>query len=359
MTSQDLKQYIFKNEKIEYILEELGCSFIDFHPDKNYYTATQPDGDNKLGVIICNNEFLGYFSYSRNINIDEHKDIFYFIGQTKKYTFAETMRYVHNLLGLKYTFKKDEHVEKIEEKYDPLSVFTKYDKKYKTRNVLDFNILNEEILNDFEPLTHISWLREGIAPWTSKKFGLCYSYKYHRQIVPIRWWWNGYLAATNARTTVENYELFDIKKYILTPGYNKSNNLYGLWENYKSIEEAGYIVIGESEKSVLKRDSLGDSTWVALSGKTLSEEQARIISGLNINEVVIALDQDVPLVEVWDICEKLFRIKKVSYIYDKHGLLGDKDSPADAKNKIYEFLYKYRVTYDENMHQKYMKSLGR
>ena len=60
----------------------------------------------------------------------------------------------------------------------------------------------------------------------------------------------GELLGYNARTSVENYELFDIPKYFITLGYQKQNNIYGLYENYKSIKEADYVTVFESEKSV-------------------------------------------------------------------------------------------------------------
>lgn len=359
MTSKDLKVYIYENNKIEYILKELGCLFIEFHPEKNYYSATQVDGDNKSGVIIKNNSYLNYYSYSRNINVDEGKDLFYLIQVTKKFTFAETMKYVHKLLGLQYTFKKEKPKEEIDEKYNPLAIFQNVEKRRKSVNVLDFKPLDENILDDYEPTIHIDLFREGIIGKTIKKFGLMYSYKWKRSIFPHRFWSTGELIGINARSSIEDCEELGISKYFITPGMPKSINLYGLYENYKDIEKAGYITIFEAEKSVLKRDSLNDSTGVALSGHSISDEQVRIILGLNIREVVIALDKDVPLEEVWHICEKFFRQRKVSFIWDKHNLLGPKDSPADAPNKIYEFLFKYRITYDERMHKKYEKSLGR
>ena len=131
----------------------------------------------------------------------------------------------------------------------------------------------------------------------------------------------GQLIGYNARTSVENYDLFDIKKYYLTPGMKKELNLYGLYQNMEDIEKKHVIVIGESEKNVLKRDSRGDSTWVALSGKNISEEQVRIIRGLNVVEIVVALDKDAPIEEVWSICER-FPGKKVTYIYDANGKTG-------------------------------------
>ena len=359
MTALELKSYILKNNKVEYILDSLGCRSITYHPEKEYYSATQPDGDNKQGVIIKQCEYLNYYSYSRHIDVSEGKDIFSLIQESKNISFKDAMKYVHKLLGLKYTFKKEE--PKIEEvhKYDPVAIFERASGKTKTVNVLDFDILDEKVLDDFVPMIHIDLFREGITKRAIDRYGLCYSYRYKRTYFVHRYWSTGEIIGMNGRTSIENAEELGIDKYYLTPGMPKSINLYGLYENYDAIQKAGYVVVYESEKSVCKRSSLLDDTGVAISGHILSEEQARILSGLNIHEVVIALDKDVPIEEVWCMCEKFFHLRKVSYIYDKHDLLGPKDSPADSKNKVYEFLFKYRVTYDENIHRKYLESLGR
>jgi DNA primase len=174
----------------------------------------------------------------------------------------------------------------------------------------------------------------------------------------MRYWLTGELLGFNQRTTVENYEEFGIKKYFITPTYPKALNLYGLYENYDAIQKAGYVVVAESEKSVLKRDSLGDSTVVALSGKSISQEQIRILIGLNA-EIVIALDKDADINEVRFICEKFYHIRPVSYIYDKWGILNEKDAPMDSNNKNYEFLFNNRVKYDRREHEAYLESLER
>lgn len=57
------------------------------------------------------------------------------------------------------------------------------------------------------------------------------------------------------------------------------------------------------------------------------------------------------------ICEQFFRARKVSYVKDRWDLLGEKDAPADAENKVYNFLMKHRVRYDESEHQKYLNSI--
>ena len=355
MTALELKSYILENNKVEYILDSIGCHSIVYHPQKEYYSATQPDGDNKQGVIIKNCEYLNYYSYSRNIDVEEGKDIFSLIQESKKISFVETMKYVHKLFGLKYTFKKEE--PKVEEpKYNPVAIFEKAAGKNKTVNVLDFNILDEDVLDDFVPTIHIDLFREGITKRAIDRYGLCYSYRYKRSYFVHRYWSTGEIIGMNGRTSVENGEELGIDKYYLTPGMPKSINLYGLYENYDAIQKAGYVVVYESEKSVCKRSSLLDDTGVAISGHTLSDEQARILIGLNV-DIIISMDNDVPIQEVRHMCEAMWRSRNVYYTLDKHDLLQPKSSIADAPNKVFEFMMKYKVKYNEYEHQQYKKGL--
>lgn len=358
MTSLELKKYIIDNKKIEYILKDLGCRDIVFHPAKDYYSATQPSekSDNKMGVIIKNCDNLNYYSYSHNIHIDDGKDIFNFIEDTKNIKFGEAIQYVCKLLGLEYKYSINQKKEK--NKKDPLALFKRAASKRRRLYYVDeIKEMQSNVLDDLFKGVHISWYKDGIMPWTAEKFGLCYSYRQKRQIIPIRYWMDGRLVGTNARTTVENYDLFNIRKYFISPGYNKTANIYGFWENQNDIEKAGYCVIFEAERSVLKRDSLHDSTGLALQGHSISEEQVRIILSLDIHEVVIAMDKDVPIEEVWSICERFYLKRTVTYFIDKYKLLGSKDSPADAKNKIYNYLFRYREKYDEEKHNSYMNKL--
>lgn len=361
MNSKELKEYILKNNKVEEILEDLGCSKIKFHEPRGkdtcgYWSAARNGGDNPMGVVIKNCEYLNYYSYSQGIDIDEGKDIFAFIQDTKHITFTDTMKYVHKLLGLKYEFKLPKVDDK--PKFDPLAIFKKAATKKRYVDVRDVMYLDENILDDFVPMLHIDMLRDGVMPKSAKKFGWMYSYKHHRQIIPFRDFETGALVGYTGRSTIESCEELGISKYFISPGYNKQANLYGLWENKESICKAGYITIFESEKSVLKRDSRNDSTGVAISGHSLSNLQVEIILGLQgVTEVVIAMDKDVPIEEVWAMCEKFYHLRKVSYIEDQWDLMGAKDSPADSHDKIYKFLFKHRIEYDESKHKQYLDSL--
>ena len=358
MTVLELKKYIFHEGKIEFILNEIGCGHIVYHPTKEYYSCSNCNGDNKTAINISNNEYLNCRNYTREKEFDENSDLLTLVQynkslNNKNFSFFDTVKYLHKLLGLPLTFKKQEEKKKV---VDPLYIFKKVKAKRKRQNVLDFQVLDESELQDFVPYVHIDFFREGIMPWTVKKFGLAYSYRFKRNVIPLRYWLTGELLGFNMRTSVENYELFDIKKYFITPGYPKQMNLFGLWENKQFIQEKGYVIVYEAEKSVLKRDSLNDSTGVAVSGHEISDEQVKILIGLNC-EIVIAFDKDIDIDHIRHCCEKFYGIRKVSYIWDKYDLLGEKDSPADAQNKIFEFLMQYRVTYDYEEHNKYLKSL--
>ena len=356
MTVNELKEYIYENNKIEYILNEIGCHSITYHPNKEFYSCGNYNGDNKGAINIRNNSYLGVTNYTRQKEFGDNSDIITLVQYNKNMSFIEAVKYIHKILDLPFEFKKPEKPQK---KYDPLNVFKRVLRCNRTIvNVDDIKVLEDKILNDYVPLLHHSWIKEGITERTRKKFGICYSYRYKRIIIPHRFWLNGSLLGTNARTTVENWEEFNIKKYILTSGYNKQLNIYGLYENYDAIQKAGYVTVYESEKSVLKRDSLCDPTGVALSGHMLSEEQVRVLIGLNV-DIVLAMDNDVSIEEVRHMANKFYGIRNVYYIYDSFGILNDKDSPADACNNDYKRLFENKIKYDKLERKKYLESLKR
>lgn len=355
MTVEDLKEYIYKENKIEYILENIGCHSIKYHTNKDYFSAANYNGDNTGAINIKNNNYLNCINHTRKKYFNENSDLITLVGYNKNINFSESIKYIHKLLGLKFTYKK---VDKSEEKIDPLQIFKRVRHHNRKVNVLDFEVLDENILNDFLPNIHITWFREGIMPWTVNKFGLGYSYHWKRIIIPLRYWLTGELLGTNARTTVENYDEFNIPKYFITPTYPKNYNIFGLWEHMNDIIKLGYVVVYESEKSTLKRDSLMDYSGVSISGHSISDEQVRILIGLEV-DVIISMDKDVSIEEIRYMCSKFYGIRNVYYTYDKYDLIGQKDSIADASNKIFEYLMKYKIKFDEHEHKEYLKSLER
>lgn len=357
MTISELKKYIFENKKIEYILNEINCYNIKYHPNKNYYSCSNYNGDNPTAVNVKNNEYLNVINWTRTEKFKEGSDIVTLVQYNKSMSFVEALKFLHKILDLPFEFKKQKSKKKKDEEENPLWVFEKHKGNRRIVNVDDIRALEDKVLNDYAPLLHIDWYKEGIMPWTREKFNIAYSYRRKRIVIPIYHWATKELVGFNMRTVVPNYEEFGIPKYWITPTYQKTNNLYGLAQNYDAIVSKKIATVFEGEKSTLKRFSLMDDTCVSLQGKTMSDEQARILIGLD-SEIVLALDKDVDINEVRHMAEKFYRIRPVSYIYDKWNLLDEKDSPTDKGDKIYQFLFKHRIKYDENEHKKYLGSLG-
>lgn len=349
MTTTDLKKYIYENDKIAFVLEKCKCHHIRDHMD--YISAGNPDGDNIGAINIYKNEYLSYVNYTRGIEASDKQDIINLVQSVNDYDFITALKWLHQILDLQYSYQRI--VKKVDKRNIVLDTFRKYRKYYHVCNVND---IRYDVETDFEetvPTIYIDIFREGVTRKAVKKFGLMYDYRHKRTLFPIRRWYDGKILGVNGRTSVKEYEIIGIPKYKLTKNYIKSNNIYGLYENRNDIERSGYVVVVESEKTVLKRYSRNDPTVVAIQGKVLSAEQQRILLGLNVNEIVFALDKDVNAWDVMSLCERFYHIRKVSMIIDTEDLLEKKDSPGDADNLTYNRLFKKRVTYDDKMHKIY------
>ena len=63
MTTMELKKYIYENNKVEYILNDIGCTHIYYHSNKEFWSCCNYNGDNPSAVNVFNNEYLKYFIF--------------------------------------------------------------------------------------------------------------------------------------------------------------------------------------------------------------------------------------------------------------------------------------------------------
>ena len=181
MDTISLKKYIFENNKIEYILKEIGCNHIQYHPNKEFYSCSNYNGDNKGAINVKNNEYLNVINWTRAEDFEDNSDIITLVQYNKSMSFIEAIKYIHKILDLPFEFNK---VKKTEKK-DLLAKFKKWANKRRIVNVDDIQELEDKLIQDYIPMLHIDWLRQGITERTRKKFGLAYSYKYKRVIIPL------------------------------------------------------------------------------------------------------------------------------------------------------------------------------
>lgn len=355
MNATELIEHIIQNDKTIEILENLECHHIKEY-NKEFRCGLK--GHSSKTAVAVKKDTLKVKVFQSDSKI-LRGNIFTLVMHIKNINFPKANKYVHELLGLEYNFDFKKHKEKKQEEInDPLAIFKKIKRKSCYVNLEDISIYDNTVLREYIPLPHIDWIREGIMPWTCDKFKIGYSAERRRIIIPERFWCgteNDFIGIMG-RTTIKEYEMLDIPKYMAIKNYFKTLNLYGLQENYKAIQEAGYVVVYEAQKSVLKRHSKLDETGVAIGSHCLSDEQIKILIGLNVS-IIIAYDKGISIDYIRSECDKFYSIRDVSYIYDKYDLLKDKESPADTTNKIFNYLFKYRIKYDELERRKYLKWL--
>ena len=340
MDAVELKEYIFTNNQIEQILESVGCHSISSSVKE--IRCGLPEHRNKTSVVIKKTETLKGKIYKSEDAIVSG-DIITIVMDIASLSFPNALKYIHGVLGIEYK-KVAKKVEKATP--SPLDIFKKIKRRSKKVDISEIEICNEDILMEYTPNLTRQWLNEGIVSFTAREFNIGFDYTSQRIIIVHKSWRTGDAVGVIGRTIRDAtfMQLFDIPKYLAVKPYPKSLNVYGLFENYQYIQEAGYCIVYESEKSVLKRHSRLDKTGVAICGHTLSDEQVRILIGLDV-DIILAYDSDISIDHIKNECEKFRGIRNISYIINQFGLLGEKESPADKHDKIFKVLFNRRIKY--------------
>ena len=345
MDAKQLKEYIMEDsERIEQILSSLGFHKIQDKGD--YITCAIPNHNNPTGLsVLKENLYCNAFS----THMDFKGGIFDLIAYMNKYeNFSDTMRWCHKILGLKYDYSKNEDDTP---KDSILDFFKKYKTKPNKRNTKEKELRfyeDEEIFNMYAQCPYAGWLKEGIVAKVQEEFGVGYHFDSRRVVYPHRYYKDGKICGLIGRTICsdEEIEYFGVPKYFPIIPYKKGCNLYGLWENMEYIKQSKEIIIFEAEKSVLKMRSRGINNCVSVGSHDLSDEQVKILIGLNVN-IVLAYDSDIPLEFMESEAKKFKGLRNVSIVTDRFNILKDKESPADTNLKNFSFLYDKRIEYKE------------
>lgn len=208
----------------------------------------------------------------------------------------------------------------------------------------EIRIINESVLNEYIQIPNIWFYQEEISLKVQREFEIGFSIKDERITIPIRDE-IGNLVGVKARTTMLNYKQLGIPKYLYLYPVPKTQILYGLDKSYKYIKEKGWVIVFESEKSVHKSFSMGIKNVVSIGGHELSSTQVRKLERLG-TKVLLAYDKDITAEQLKSEVDKFIIQDNVYILWDKNGLLGDKESPADKPESIYKDLlinHKYRI----------------
>ena len=199
------------------------------------------------------------------------------------------------------------------------------------------------------------WLDDGITKETMDRFNISYSISQNKIIIP-HYDIEGRLVGIRGRALNE-WEVENIGKYapIQVEGiwykHPLSMNLYGLDVTWQNVRRNGICYLFESEKSVMQLDAFAmENCSAAVCGSNFNKYQLNILmKHCAPSEIVICFDKEEKLGEdkyfnkLYDICKKYSQYAQFSFIYDREGLLGMKDSPTDRGEEVFKKLLEKRV----------------
>ncbi len=317
-----LKQQIIDNEElIGLILNDSGFTDINGEFNQgNEYRCSWEEGGNPTSVRV-NKSTLSSDCFSRGIK----GDIITLVSEKLNLSFTKTIDRLSRLINF----------EDINEDITlPFDGFFNEILNLVDDNFDDLETFDESILDDYLILPSERFLKDGISYEVQQKYNVGYDVTTGRIIVP---WRNleGKLVGIMGRLNKEEIEEYE-NKYLPIISFPKSKTIFGFSENYRSIQEQGLVIIVESEKGVMKLESMGVNVGLGLGGSSLSTFQANNIKSLFPKRIIVTLDEGLSEEVSRNMAKQLkidtFFENEVGYIYDaenKYLPKGSKMSPSD------------------------------
>jgi DNA primase len=323
---QIIKKCIYKEEKIEYLLEQLGCENIKQEQNGKLITAKLPsniESSNSRSVQIKIGE--GLTSYIRSKGIQG--DIFNIVQYILDCEFIQAKYWICNILNYSIEFKEYKPKKDWNERLHNIQ------KKRKKELLLTQNIiLPENTLLQYSQIPSYEWWQEGLKCKTQNEFevGMDGSNGTDKIIFPIRDE-NNKLLSVKARFTHEfedNYK--DMKYFYLFP-YNRQLNIYNINRAKKYIEDE--VLVFEGEKSCMYTWQWGVKNTVSTQGQEISPLQIRKLIQLNC-KIIFVFDKDVSP-EFFSKYKNQLKTRLAYYILDNDNLFKEKDSPVDRGEEYF------------------------
>lgn len=325
MQVNELKEYLLNNELCEDVLTALGCGHVRNRGE--YISAQNPDGNNKQAITLYLNENLNCIDYTRQISKTKRAtDIFDLVAYFKQCTFAESMKWVCDTVGLDYYHEPDD----VPESLKILRFLREMSNDGNDKDNRSVVPIPEEILNYYLPYPNKMFENDGISLDIQQELGYGYDPQTNRITIPIRTP-IGDLCGVKGRLLGEPDEYNP--KYVYIEPTVKSKILYGLYENKNYIKNSNQLLIFEAEKSVAQCASNGIRNCVAIGGKSISKTQMELIIRTGCAPIV-ALDKGISVDEIKSVSSVFPENIPVYYIYDKDNILLDKQSPSDDFEKF-------------------------
>lgn len=332
MEAQKLKEFIYENNLIQQILEDIGCHHIKYHSSGNpdpYLTAANPDGNNASAIVVYNKPNLKCINYTRDISKNpDCADIISLVCFIKQLSFFEGLKYICNAIGIDYYKDFDEDIPeslRITNLIFELQQNIEIDEEEKP-----LKPISEKILSYYKPYVNDMFYNDGIDYLIQKEFEIAYDEETNRITIPIRDE-IGNLVGVKGRLFKSQLDEDDIKYIYLEP-CARSKILYGLYKTYDYIQEKGSCYIFESEKATMQAWSMEYKNCVSIGGSKVTESQIEKLTRLG-TDLIFAFDKDISQSFIESIADRFVNGVNIYCIIDKDNILEKKESPTDKKEK--------------------------
>lgn len=336
MQVNELKEYLLNNELCEDVLTALGCGHVRNRGE--YISASNPDGgDNKQAITLYLSENLNCIDYTRQISKTKRAtDIFDLVAYFKQCTFAESMKWVCDTVGLDYYHEPDD----VPKSLLIIKMIKEMSIGCDEEDNTPLKPISEDVLRYYLPYGNKMWEDDNVSLSTQRFFELSFDPCTNSVAIPIRDE-IGTLIAIKARRVEYNPDVNESKYFFLEPGA-KSQVLYGLYQNSKLIQTRGVVYVGESEKFIHQLYDMG-YFGVSTGGSKVSKRQIEMLTRLAV-KIVFCFDKDISEEELQNITGGFIDGIDVYAILDKDNILDEKESPSDdpkkwsylVKNNIYK-----------------------
>ena len=337
MDAQNLKDYIKENNRIELILESLGCGHIKYH-SSGYWTCSNPPPSDNPQAITVYNDSLQVVNYTKDI--PHPSDIISLVEYFKDINFFHALKYIHEILNLDF-YKQ--YSDDLPESLQITRMLKQMNTGHADEDDTPIQPISEDILKYYHSCVNDMFLKDGISYQTQVEWQIGYDDESNRITIPVRDETNQ-LVSVKGRLFKDHIEEWE-QKYLYLYKCPRNKILFGLNKTYPFIKQAGICYVGESEKSVMQLWSYGYKNCVATSGERVSKVQIEKLSRLGV-PIVICFDKDVDTEKIEHIAEQFVQGIEIFAIYDVNNILEEKQSPMDNLEKwkilIKENIYKIR-----------------
>lgn len=204
-----------------------------------------------------------------------------------------------------------------------------------------------------------AWLDEGISEDTLVKYQIGYYERLNATTIPCRDKQGNLIGIRCRHWQPDEIEQGKYRPLLLLDGvtsfkFPTNEVFFGINYNWPEIERTGKAVLVESEKAVMKLDTIYKEHNVALGmfGSNLGVKRRNELIKLGVNHVVYVPDNDWiglgdEAYQEWEdkvlrFCKQFDGYAKVEIVWDNLGLLGEKENATDKDEDTWWQLYEAR-----------------